>query len=125
MARLYIIIGLLILSVLLGLGALWQRDKYVTLSKQFEELVEANKGLAEASEKQGKVLTLVGKDMQQGIAQANEALVQTQADIATLNQIKNQGNANERAVMSASLPSAVVGVLDDAYEDRGKAGIDP
>ena len=55
MTKLYVYIGIIILTVLMGLGAFWQHGRYVALSQQFEALQEANKELAEASERADKV----------------------------------------------------------------------
>ena len=51
----YIWIGILALSVLMGVGAFWQHTRYVALNEQYKSLVEANKGLAEAVDRAEKV----------------------------------------------------------------------
>ncbi len=125
MTKLYVILCVIVLTVLMTLGAIWQHGRYVALQEKFEAIVEANKALAEASEKQEAKLQASEDAIKQISVAVRQSTQQTQADIKSLSTITKQGNENERAIMSASLPPSIDRLLDNAYKSRSEAGANP
>ena len=125
MTKVYAILCVIILTVLMALGAIWQHGRYVALQEKFEAIVEANAELAEASKKQDAKLQ-ASEDAIKRLGEAvKDSTQQTQADIKSLNSITRQGNENERAIMSASLPPSIDRLLDNAYKSRSEVGTNP
>lgn len=125
MTRVYILIGIIVLTVLMGLGAFWQHNRYVALNQRFKTLKEDYRELAEASEKASKVSTVkdtASTDKTLLILESNKV---TQEQVAELARAVQKGNTSEKALMSSPLPPDVVRVLDDAYEDRSEVGTYP
>ena len=119
----YLVIGLL--TVLMGLGAIWQHNRYVALNEQFESLIEANKALAEASKKAEEVAVIKDKTSTATTQAITKNLQQTQQSLKDLTSAVQKGSLNEKTLMATPLPADVVGVLDDAYEDNHKTGTNP
>jgi len=119
----YLIIGLL--TVLMGVGAIWQHNRYVALNEQFESLVEDNKALAEASKKADEAGTVRDDAAVATTRAITRNLQQTQKSLKDLTSAVQKGSQNEKTLMATPLPADVVGVLDAAYEDNDKAGTNP
>lgn len=118
MTKLYIYAGIIILTILLGLGAIWQHNRYVALSQQFEALQEANRGLAEASVKAEEASRVKDKAAQQTTKIILDSNKRTQERVSELAEVVNKGTTDEKALMSSPLPPDVVRVLDSTYQDR-------
>ena len=125
MTKLYVYIGIIILTVLMGLGAFWQHGRYVALSQQFEALQEANKELAEASERADKVGKVKDKSNLEVVELVTQNHKKTQEQIKELAKVVEKGNADEKALMATPLPADVVRVLDNAYQGGDKGGNAP
>jgi N-acetylmuramoyl-L-alanine amidase CwlA len=119
----YVIIGLL--TVLMGVGAIWQHNRYVALNEQFESLVEANKALEEASKKADKAGTVKEDTAVASTKAITRNLQQTQQSLKDLTMAVQKGSQNEKTLMATPLPADVVRVLDAAYEDNDKTGTNP
>jgi molecular chaperone GrpE (heat shock protein) len=118
MTKLYVYGAIGILTILMGLGAFWQHGRYVALNEQYKLIVEANKGLAEANEKQRQTSEITNQISTEAAQQISSSLLKTQADVRNLTKAVEKGTQDEKAVMSASLPPDVVRVLDNAIEKR-------
>lgn len=112
----YTLIALLVASVLLGAGAFYQHNRYVTISKQYESLVEANKGLAEAAKKTTKVDDVKQKASAEVVEVIAEKAKVVEQQKQKVDAIVAQGNANEKDFMSHPLPPDLIRVLDNAYQ---------
>lgn len=122
MTKLYVYIGIMVLTILMGLGAFWQHGRYVALNQQFEALQEANKGLADASEREGEISQIKDKAATQIVDLVTQNHKKTQQQIKELAKAVEKGNADEKALMATPLPADVVRVLDNAYQngDEGR-----
>ena len=118
MSKLYVYTVIGLLTVLMGLGALWQHNRYVSLTKQYEVLVEANKGLEEASKRDKEVSDVKDTSFKEKerIVQDNTKKVNTKVE--RLEKIAQEGTKDEKTVMATPLPDSVVSVLDSAFEGR-------
>lgn len=125
MTKLYVYIGIIILTVLMGLGAFWQHGRYVALSQQFEALQEANKELAEASERADEVGKVKDKAATEIVNLVTQNHKKTQEQIRELTKVVEKGNADEKALMATPLPADVVRVLDNAYQGGNESGDAP
>jgi len=123
--KLYIYLAIIALTVLLGLGAIWQHNRYVALRAQFESLVEANKALAEASEKAEAAARLKERIATQANAAISRNIQQTQQSLKDLTSAVQKGSQNEKTLMATPLPVDVIRVLDAAYEDNNKTRANP
>lgn len=122
MTKLYVYIGIMVLTILMGLGAFWQHGRYVALNQQFEALQEANKSLADASEREGEVSQIKDEAATQIVDLVTQNHKKTQQQIKELAKAVEKGNADEKALMATPLPADVVRVLDNAYQngDEGR-----
>lgn len=116
----YIIIGLL--TVLLGVGALWMNSRYSALDQQYKGLVEANKGLAEAASQAASVSKIQETSATNTTQLILDNQKKTQKQVQELANVVEKGNANEKALMSSPLPPDVISVLDATYKDRDEIG---
>lgn len=112
----YIWIGILLLSVLMGVGAFWQHTRYVALNEQYKSLTEANKGLAEASDRAKKVDAVKQGASTRVVEVIVEKTKVVEQQKKVVDEVVAQGTPNEKDFMSRPLPPDLVRVLDNAYQ---------
>lgn len=114
-----------LVTVLLGLGAFWQHQRYVALTEQYKTLVEANTGLAEAVERSAEVDGVkqdVSTKVVEVIVEKTKVIEQQKQQV---DEIVAQGTQDEKDFMSHPLPPDLVRVLDDAYQGGNQGGANP
>ena len=112
----YSLIVIVFATVLLVVGAFWQHTRYVALNEQYKSLTEANKGLAEASDR-AKEVDAVKQGASTKVVEAiveKTKVVEQQKEV--VDEIVAQGTPDEKDFMSHPLPPDLVRVLDNAYQ---------
>lgn len=114
----YIWMGILVLSVLMGVGAFWQHTRYVALNEQYKSLTEANKGLAKAADRSEKVDRVKQETSTKVVEVIVEKTKVVEQQKKVVDEIVAQGTPDEKDFMSHPLPPDLVRVLDNAYQGR-------
>ena len=118
----YSLAVILFAAILMGVGAFWQHTRYVALNEQYKSLTEANKGLAEASDR-AKEVDAVKQGASTKVVEAiveKTKVVEQQKKV--VDEVVAQGTPNEKDFMSRPLPPDLVRVLDLAYQGTYQGG---
>ncbi len=112
----YSLAVILFAAILMGVGAFWQHTSYVALNEQYKSLTEANKGLAEASDRAKKVDAVKQGASTKVVEVIVEKTKVVEQQKEVVDEIVAQGTPNEKDFMSRPLPPDLVRVLDLAYQ---------
>ncbi len=112
----YSLAVILFAAILMGVGAFWQHTRYVALNEQYKSLTEANKGLAEASDRAKKVDAVKQGASTKVVEVIVEKTKVVEQQKEVVDEIVAQGTPNEKDFMSRPLPPDLVRVLDLAYQ---------
>ena len=112
----YSLAVILFAAILMGVGAFWQHTRYVALNEQYKSLTEANKGLAEASDRAKKVDAVKQGASTKVVEVIVEKTKVVEQQKKVVDEVVAQGTPNEKDFMSRPLPPDLVRVLDLAYQ---------
>ena len=114
----YSLAVILFAAILMGIGVFWQHTRYVALNEQYKSLTEANKGLAEASDRAKKVDAVKQGASTKVVEVIVEKTKVVEQQKKVVDEVVAQGTPNEKDFMSRPLPPDLVRVLDNAYQGR-------
>ena len=112
----YSLAVILFAAILMGIGVFWQHTRYVALNEQYKSLTEANKGLAEASDRAKKVDAVKQGASTKVVEVIVEKTKVVEQQKKVVDEVVAQGTPNEKDFMSRPLPPDLVRVLDLAYQ---------